>query len=83
MKAIGIVAGLGLLSLLVIGVKRRGPQALAKACHGLMAARVQEHCGGGQTGAGTACCAAPAGDAREDPGETGQPEACAEAGTEE
>ncbi len=83
MKAIGIVAGLGVLSLLAIGVKRGAPQALAKACHGLMAAKMQEHCGGGQAGAGTACCAAPAGEAQKDPGETGQTKACAEACTEE
>ncbi len=81
MKAVGVVAGLGIVSLLAISVKRRGPEALAKACHGLMAARMQEHCGG-QTGEAPSCGAPPVREAKTDPGEAGQTTACAEAGAE-
>ncbi len=75
MKAVGIVAGLATVSLLAIGAKRHGPQALAKACHGLMAGKLQEHCGG----EATACCTTPVQGATTDPGEAGQTAACEKA----
>ncbi len=66
-KVIGIVAGVAALSLLAVG---------AKKCHGMMA-KMQEHCGGGQVPACGGCQ-----DAKTDPGEAGETEACAEACTE-